>query len=413
MADIITDINSTSSLVMHHLNGYEVMDEFARKWIKMWEDTYFEPIKFTSLSIKHNGTTFQSGATVKAGDVFTITWNLSKAPYQDQTKLSLANNNFAFTQAEIRKYTLDIEKLSTASPTILSTIPFTSNGVTYSIMQKTETALIYWTASGASIEVCNFTTKTWKDKAYAVIQVSAEDFYKAPAGEQAWFAQYINADIPNDPNGRIAVVPSVKGSNTYSFKWVGADQIWITSQTLGSLTAIDPQKTNNIVTTPILLIPGNSGPVIPGGGGEEPGGGGGSSITYIDILVVASPSSTDIPVISNGKVSSPGGARVLYTDAKPSNAFPTIKITITKFADNDNEDDYIWVKLPIDKFDTDIQERMNIDNIIYLFNPTFPAPMTAVGTEGWCVSENSFNSNPDNADNDRESIEKMVFQIRE
>ena len=27
----------TSSLIMHHLNGYEIVDQYARNWIKAWE----------------------------------------------------------------------------------------------------------------------------------------------------------------------------------------------------------------------------------------------------------------------------------------------------------------------------------------------------------------------------------------
>jgi hypothetical protein len=80
MAD--SNLNS-STLVMHHLNGYEIMDEFARKWIEAWEAANFEFIKFNGITIKHNGSVFEAGTTVKPEDIFTITWNLSKTPYEE------------------------------------------------------------------------------------------------------------------------------------------------------------------------------------------------------------------------------------------------------------------------------------------------------------------------------------------
>jgi hypothetical protein len=54
---------------------------------------------------------------------------------------------------------------------------------------------------------------------------------------------------------------------------------------------------------------------------------------------------------------------------------------------------------------------MHIDHIIYLFNKVFPTDMTAVGADDWCVSSNAFNSNPNNPNNDADTINNMVFMI--
>lgn len=85
----------TSSLIMHHLNGYEIVDQYARNWIKAWEVQNWQQIAFKSISVTTaSGIPPLHSDTLTHGDVFIVIATLSKIPIDKKLTIK-AEANFS------------------------------------------------------------------------------------------------------------------------------------------------------------------------------------------------------------------------------------------------------------------------------------------------------------------------------